>query len=129
MGISIFDETLADSNPVVFDDGNSPGVLTLTPNDKTLRRVDTILAVNNDTIDHEVSLRINIASAFYWLGSVVIPAGAGFAGTPSIDLLAACVPPTQLGLNLFSFNYLEVDCLVALSSGKGVWITAFGGLF
>lgn len=129
MGISIFDETLADSNAIVFDDGNSPGTLTLTPNDKTLRRVDTILAANNDTIDHVVNLRINIAASFYWLGSVTVPAGTGFDGVPAIDLLAACVPVTQVGLNLFSFNYLEINVPVALNTGKGLWLTTFGGLF
>lgn len=127
MSLQTFDERTPEVFPLVFDDGNSPGTLQLTPNDKLLRRVDAILVTNNDTIDHELILRWNDGTSATWVGSLVVPAGQGFAGTPALDLMASAFPATQVGIALFLFTWLDVRCPVALNSGKGVFISAVGG--
>jgi len=129
MSLQVFDEVLAESFAVVFDDSNSPGVLGLTDSNKVMRRVDTILVSSNDTVDQVIRLRFSQGGTYYWIGSVTIPAGTGFGGTPSIDLLAAVLPATQIGINLFAFTILEIYAETAISSGKGVWVTSFGGTF
>lgn len=127
MSLQIFDERVPELFPLVFDDSNSPGTLQLTPNDKLFRRVDSILVTNNDTIDHEIQLRLNNGTAATWLGSVLVPAGQGFGGTPALDLMAGAFPASQVGIAIFIFTWLDVRCTVALNSGKGVFITALGG--
>lgn len=129
MSLTLFDETVPESFAIVLDDANTPGALDLTNSDKVLRRIDSILVASNDTVDRVIQLRLSQGGNYYWLGSLNVPAGTGFDGTPALDLLASVLPATQVGLNLFVFVILQVNAPAAVSSGKGIWLTTFGGTF
>lgn len=129
MGLTTIQEQFADTNMLVFDSGNSPGVISLWTGDKTPRRIDAVLATNNDGIAHVIELRVNNGASTTRIGSVSVPAGQGFAGTPSLDILAAILPATVVGIALDRFWTLDANCLVAVTGSNGVFLTSLGGTF
>jgi hypothetical protein len=129
MGISVFDEQFADVNLLVFDSSNSPGTISFWTGDKTPRRVDAVLATNNDSIDHTIELRVNNGGSSTRIGSAVIPAGQGYAGTPGLNLLELVLPANVAGIVLDRFWTLDANCLVALTGSNGVFLTSLGGTF
>lgn len=129
MPISALSENLPESFAIVFTDANTPGPLTLTDSDKTLRRVDQLIATNNDTADHVIRLRLAFGGNYYWLGSATVPAGAGFGGAIGVDLMVLAEPTSLPGIALGGFTTIECYCEDAIGSGKGLWVTSFGGIF
>lgn len=93
------------------------------------RRIDNVLISNRDTIAHVVTASVVAGGTTVILGSVSIPAGQGFAGTPSIDLLASIFPATFVGLNLAPSATLNVTLAVAIQATFDVGFFVNGGVF
>ena len=65
--------------------------------------VNAITLTNEDTIAHVVTLWMKLSAAYFRIGSVSVPAGAGLAGAATVDLIAA-LPLTANGGMLISYN-------------------------
>lgn len=129
MGLQTFDErvVLNLSRRIVPADGTaSLSFITVNSGD---RRYDTILCANRDTIPHVVTLTKTNAGVVTVLGSVSVPAGTGYAGSPTVDLLALILPTTQSGINLQAGETVNVQLAVAVAATFDLDVTAFGGAF
>jgi hypothetical protein len=91
--------------------------------------ITAILLTNEDTIDHVVALWQKNAAAYFLLGSVNVPAGAGIAAAPAIDLIAA-VPLTATGglLQIYNNQY-ALSLEVAMVAAHWLDATALGVVF
>jgi hypothetical protein len=129
MGTQVFDErtVLNQSRLVVPADGT--GVLALVTATTTDRRIDTLLCANRDGIAHVVSLVFTNGAVVTQLGSVSVPAGTGYAGTPAIDLLVACFPVSQAGLAIQPTQLLGIQLAVAVVATFDLSVTALGGQY
>jgi hypothetical protein len=92
-------------------------------------RIDAIIAGNDDSIDHVVEFGIDNGAQAHYLGSVVVPAGAGQGGVPAVDVLAALQVGT-LGAVLVAPDIEVVARVpVAMQGASYLYLTTVGGLF
>ena len=91
-------------------------------------RVDTIMATSTDTSNRDFGVYLTIGGTDYLIGTVQIPATAGFVNNvPTVDVLRAAnmpgVPLDAYGnrcLLLASGTVLKVGALVAVTAAKQV---------
>lgn len=129
MAFSTFDENLALSAAAFFNSGSSPGIATMINPTTRGFRLDTIMAVNEDVVDHVVSFLTDNGGGAVRIGSATIPAGAGFLGAAPVDVLADLLPATTNGLVLAGLFNLEVYCETAVTLTNKLTIFAMGGIF
>lgn len=129
MSVTTFDErsVLAHNRRLLPADGT--GVVAFVPANSSDRRMDAMLIANRDTIAHVVTLLKVNGAVTICLGSATIPAGQGYAGTPSLDLLALVFPATMVGINLVAGDTLAVQLAVALQATFDLDVSAYGGAF
>jgi hypothetical protein len=127
VGLSQFDERqpLAVGGTMLNASGLGPQILPpsaiLTP-----VRIDKILVTNTDAIPHLVTLALQSTGPNVILGSAIVPAGQGTAGTPSFDLLAAAVPAIT-GITMDASNSLVVTLAVAVVAPNELDFAILGG--
>ena len=92
-------------------------------------RYDQMLASSSDTAAVKLQLHCIAASVDNTLGSVDIPAGSGYAGVAPVDILGTLLPAGQTFLLLDSEAQLSIAVEAAVTSGKRVDVSAFGGSF
>jgi len=129
MGLQTFDERTILAAVKLVAPADGTGAVALLPVHSSDRRVDTIIATNRDTIAHVVTLTLNNGATTIILGSVSLAAGAGTAGTPAVDVLAACLPATVVGLLLVPADNLLVTMAVAIQATFDVGFKVIGGIF
>jgi len=127
MGLTTFDETAAEVWSWLLVPASGTGFIALVPTDVFDRRVDSILVSNRDGIAHVINLSLIVGSSRTQLGSVSVPAGAGYAGTPSVDILPTSLPATQVGLVVPGNYALNFNVSVAVVATFDMSVTAFGG--
>jgi hypothetical protein len=129
MAIGTFDERTVLTQQVLMLPADGTATKVLAPVNSSDRRIDAITVTNRDTIAHVVTASIVVGATTVAIGSVSIPAGQGFAGTPAIDLLAAILPATVVGVNLGPSATFNVTLAVAIQAtfDVGFWIS--GGVF
>jgi hypothetical protein len=127
MSLNQFSEFLAFNTAFTFD--SSSGVATqlvFTANDFQLS-VDRLFALNNDVIDHEVLVHVYPAHGQdFDLCSKIVPAGAGYAGAPVVNLLSD-LPANRPALNLRIADTVNAQMIVAVGAGHQVYVVACGG--
>src|SRR5260370_22008797 len=79
-------------------------------------RVDSILCTNSDVIDHYVAVYLNTPSATTRIGSVKVPAGAGFGAVPSVDLVSGLPVTNVLGLLIRATGLVALSMEVAVTA-------------
>jgi len=128
VGISVFDERQPSGINFKFTDGNTPGASNATAGNAQPSRVDHIFATSNDSIDHVLDVRLhNNNWTTTQLGSVNVPAGAGFDPAISpIDLLFTLFPLLD-GIPLDAISWIEINCAVAMSAGTEIHVTSLAG--
>jgi hypothetical protein len=129
MSISTLDERNVLNLQRLVLPADGTGSLALVPVNSNDRRIDSILVANRDTIPHVVTLAKTNTAVTTVLGSLSVPAGQGYAGTPSLDLLASILPASQVGLTLMSADTLNVQLAVAVAATFDLSVSAFGGTF
>lgn len=129
MGLQIFDERTVYTQLKLALPADGVGVIALVAVNQSDRRVDSITVANRDTIAHVVNLLLVNGAVTVNLGSVSVAAGAGYAGTPSVDLLASVLPATQVGFPLASADSLSVQLAVAIQATFDMSFHALGGIF
>lgn len=127
MGLSTFEEK-APLN-IVQQIGNATGTspINFGEFDPMPIRFDQVFCSNDDTIDHVVKLSIQTYSGSHiQFGNVNVPAGSGFAGVPSVELLSGC-SPLLTGIVLGPHDNLGVAVEVAMVGGSLLHIACLGG--
>jgi hypothetical protein len=127
MGLSQFDETypVNITTAILAIHGTTP-----LPNNNSgvgACRIDQIWATNDDAIPHVVSVGYYQGGANFLMGSVSVPVGAGFAGTPGIELLSAILGAQNQGIVLQSADYCGVGVEVAMVGTSRITLVFLGG--
>jgi hypothetical protein len=115
MGFGIFDEKVAVTNYEQILAADGTGEVFWVDNTPQTSRVDAIYVVNEDALDHVITLSVNHGGNYFPFGSATIPANTGFGGTKSMDLLAEVLPVGAVGLVLDAFTPLTVRLAVAMT--------------
>ena len=127
VSLQAFDETQPILGVTQFTNATGTGSQAVWASSTAAYRIDNILAMNNDTIDHVVNLYLHVSGSDYLIGSANVPTGTGTAGTPAIDVLAAALPAAVVGLPIQSTNGIYAAMAVAVTSGHQVNLAAVGG--
>lgn len=109
--------------------GSGTNLVQSTPICSVLHRFDAARASSTAAADHDVRLSMLVNSVSYPLGSVTIPAGAGYTTVPAVDLIAALVTPPNDGIVLAGGSLLHAKLEVALGAGETITIACVGGYF
>jgi hypothetical protein len=91
--------------------------------------VTNILLANEDTIAHVVDVWQKSSANYFLLGSVSVPAGAGFAGVPTVDLIATMGLSATGGLLQIYNNQFALSLEVAMVGAHYLDATALGVVF
>jgi len=129
VAIGLFDERTVLSQSVLMLPADGTATKVVAAVNSSDRRIDNLLCANRDGIAHVVNVSIVAGGVTVQIGSVSIPAGQGYAGTPSLDILAAILPATQVGLNLVPGATLNVQLPVAIVATFDMSFYAQGGTF
>jgi hypothetical protein len=127
VGLTTFDE----KNPLnlVQEIGNATGTspINFGEFDPLSIRFDQVFCSNDDTIDHVVHLSIqSYGGSHIQFGNVNVPAGAGFAGVPAVELLSGCSPLLS-GITLGPRDNLGISVEVTMVGSSLLYIACLGG--
>jgi len=92
-------------------------------------RLDTLQAVNSDSIDHAVYINWDNGTGHFLFGSALVPARSGYNGVKPVDLLASILGGANAGLVIPSQMGLYCGVEVAITGAETVVISAIGGDF
>lgn len=97
------------------------------PSVDTIHRWDTLLASSTAAAPHDLRLAVTIGTVTSYLGSVSIPAGAGFTTVPAVDILAHILPNPTDGLVMPGLGALKGQLAVTLGAGETITVACAGG--
>jgi hypothetical protein len=129
MSLQVFDERqpLVRQYEATFTDGASPFELNrLLP---IWSRFDYIWVTCTDTIDQFVQVALNTPTGEIPLGQVNVPAGSGYAGVPSVDLLFGLFGVSGQGIVIPSDTDLRFRIVAGLGAAAIMDLNALGGYF
>jgi len=129
MALGIFDERTVLVQQILMVPADGVATKVIVAANSSDRRIDALMVANRDGIAHVVNVTMVFGGITVQLGSVSIPAGQGYAGTPSLDLLVQVLPATQVGINLPPTATLNVVLSVAIVATFDVSFCAIGGVF
>jgi hypothetical protein len=127
MGLSIFDEVQPYDVVATLNTASGIIAVSVAPQTTTPRRLDNILVTNSDVIAHVVTLLYVDSGISIVLGSWSIPAGQGYVGTPGVDLLAAVLPSTQVGLACRASVSFSLQLAVVMGATAVLGVVVNGG--
>jgi hypothetical protein len=128
MGLSTFDEFLPISQRTLIKAAQTTAIQQIAVSVNGSLRIDNVLVSNNDVIAHVVDLVVSSGVTPTIIGGASVPAGTGYAGTKSIDLLATALPATLVGLVLPLGTGLYANAEVAVTSTFELDLTVLGGV-
>jgi hypothetical protein len=98
-------------------------------------QVKNLQATSNDTSAHDIAVFKNVGGTNYLIGTVAVPASAGFSSTvPAVNLLQA-LPGLPVDSNnnpyisLAATDLIEVGALVAITAAKTLTVVATSDIF
>ena len=127
MGLATFDEKQAYAKVVYFINATGVTQQHLADASGLILRIDSLVVTNADSIAHVITVQLNDGSTGGTLGTVSVAAGAGTAGTPGVDILAAVLPATVVGVVLPPSAFIGAFLAVAVTGGNTLQVTALGG--
>ena len=127
MGLSVFDERapMLGKYDLLPADGTNNVVIHAVH--ATAARLDALIISNNDTIAHVISVSLRSGAAYYTVGTVSVPAGAGFAATLPVDAMATLAPASLGGLYIPPGFEVTVAAVVAVVATHYMYIVGMGG--
>jgi hypothetical protein len=128
-GTQQFNETQPISANGAINNGNGTSQVTALAVNQGPWRLDALICTNTDTVSHNVLVYITVGASQTLVASAAVPAGAGLAGAPSVDVLALGLPSTQKGMSFSAPSTLAVQTDVTVTSGKFIYWTLQGGYF
>ena len=90
-------------------------------------RIDAIICCSDAAASHVIELGVYTGTLQLYLGSLSVPAGAGFAGAATVDLASLVASTPMAGLLLLPGYTLNVRLVVTLGAGELFSVAAFGG--
>jgi hypothetical protein len=128
MGWTIFDEAVPVTYGKIFAGAGLASMQAASPPAERNYRVDRIIFTSNDTIDHELTVDVNNDGQAVVVGTIHIPAGAGYsAAIPAVELFAE-LPYLGDGVAFWNGGNFRIMDAVAISSTKSIQVCAIGGL-
>lgn len=128
MSLQVYDETTPINISVELNNASGTTRHNLVPAQGQNYRIDAITAVSTDTSDRVVDVIINTSGNHYAIGSINVPAGSGTGLVAAVNLVEHLVTALQAGLVLNAATTVDVLVESAITSGKVIDFTAFGGL-
>lgn len=128
MGIQQFNEVYPYDSHVVYVDATGTNIASVTSANLLPIRIDTLFALSDDTVDRTFNIYVQSGGNNNFIGSVVIPHGAGNAPVPLYEMLAPIFGTSMTGLALAPGEQIGVAAVVAGTNGKALSFHAFGGL-
>lgn len=129
MSFGSFDEVRLGGNAVVLDNSLGTGLAEIIPASQYGVRLDTLVGSNNDAIDHVVAFAFDFGGGIRHFGSVSVPAGSGYGGVSSVDLLAGLLPINTAGLTVEPSVIFECANEVSATVAGSVTVSWIGGWF
>lgn len=129
MPLQQFDERVATLNIYVITAADATDFNTVVESPGSGQRVDSILLANDDTIAHVVTFQLSGVIPDCIIGSVNVPAGQGFAGTPPLEAIAALALGAVAALILPIGCNINARADVAVTAAKHLYVCAMGGMF
>jgi len=127
MGLQTFNELAPINQGITLNNASGTANVELTNQGMPVWRVDQIIVVSTDSASRVMRLLWHTASSALLLGSATIPAGAGTAAAPSIDLIQAIAVFAGRGIDLPAGDYLMVAMESAITSPLTIVVVAMGG--
>src|SRR5437867_3519073 len=107
-----------ETSPFLFrltrDAGAGTNFDTVTGSVRITTKIDALIATNDDTISHDVEVRLFVGGDPIVLGRVAVPAGTGFATSPALDILPTLMPAAIEGFALPTFCPMEARVVVSI---------------
>jgi hypothetical protein len=129
MGFDTYDEKRLLNFLIEIADENGTDPVPIVTTDLPGLRFDAFTAGSDDSIGHTLEVAVSAGGPLHYLGSVQVPAGAGQAGVPAVDVLAALQVGEPGALLLSGGIVLLARVTVAMSSGKRLYLYTVGGQF
>jgi hypothetical protein len=127
MGFSVYDEKVPIWRGSIILNAQGTTRQPVTSTASGTQRLDQLIAHSTDTIAHDVLIEVFNGVLFYPLAVVTIPALAGTAGVPPVDLLPL-LPATLQTMVLPPLYSIQITMLVAVVSPLAVTLHAIGGV-
>jgi len=127
VSLATFDEKRPRTQGVIIDAAAVGADKQIWTDTRYFTRIDRILAISDDGIDHQVVIKITGALGDdVTLGEITIPAGAGFGILLPVDVLTL-LGLNDLGLRLNMNEAILANCTVAMTGATLIQIAAHGG--
>lgn len=128
MPLQQFDIRIADLEFAKLDDSTPTGSwsTSITPGNHD-GIYPIVIATNDDTIDHNVTLSGNSSDATI-IGEITIPAGSGYGGIARVDVVGVLLNTTMPYLLIPAGGSLWLKLGEAINTGKLVNLYLQGGL-
>ena len=127
MGLSVYDEHTRIWEGTTFDVSNGTATSHILTMSWEPGRIDQILLTSSDAIAHICSFTavVQVGSTVL-LGSVNLPAGTGYGGTPALDALPLLVG-AGVGIVITGGDALDMNLDVAATVATVVGVLVVGG--
>lgn len=127
MAIGVFAEVhaLNGSGQILAATGSNQVIIG--PNGPNDSRWDQCFATNNDVIDHVLLVGLYLAGISVEVGSVNLPAGTGWNGSPPVNVFVSLFGAGQPGLVMTAVDDIYFSVPVAVTLTNEVDISLFGG--
>lgn len=128
MSTQIFDEFAPFNGRQSWGNGDTGGSLTILSAQPTKCRIDRMVFSNSDVTDHSIIIRVNTAGGVSPLGTVTVPAGAGYVGVPPVDAVREILGEETDGLAFTATDQVVGEILDDPAGVTTVQCLWFGGL-
>lgn len=122
-----FAETVPFYGVITIGPANTTTMVQSSPTAALQHRFDTIIASSTSVVDKYVTLEVYVGVTEFKLGSVNVPAGAGYLDIPAVNILAALFPTGFDGLVLPASALLRAAVHATLGAGEAVVLSLIGG--
>lgn len=127
MGIAQYDETAPFVATGSIDNGDGTSYVYISDAQLVNVRLDGVVCLNSDTVDHVVNLAMTSTGGSVELGGVNVPAGSGLGGLAVVDLVPELAPAAIGGFLVPAGYRMQALCAVAVTAGKLVTVNCLGG--
>jgi hypothetical protein len=114
--------------PQQFTSADGANKKTLVAGAADSSRVDAISCCSNDTAAISLNFYLNNGATDFYIGTVVVPIGAGYTTVSKVDAITALAP--VLGYLWIPSGWsLKCACNAAMTAAKTLDVVAHGGVY
>jgi len=112
---------------IAIAQANGTNEVQASPAVNVVHRWDAAFASSTAAIAHDLRLNAYVGAVAFYLGTVSIPAGAGFTNVPAVDVIAELVKSPNDGIVLPASAVLRASLAVTLGAGETITVACVGG--